>query len=964
MDVSQEILSSITVFMKYARYLPKEYRRENWEELVDRNKNMHIKKFPELKEQIENAYRFVYDKKVLPSMRSMQFAGKPVEINNTRIFNCAYLPVDNWVAFSEIMFLLLGGTGVGFSVQRHHVEQLPEIIKPNPKQTKRYLVGDSIEGWADSVRALMKSYFRGGPKIEFDFSDIRPKGALLITSGGKAPGPGPLKECLIKIENILDAKQNGDKLSSIEIHDIVCFIADAVLAGGIRRAALISLFSADDEEMLSCKSGDWYELNPQRGRANNSAVLLRHKITRKFFMGLWEKVEFSNAGEPGILFTNDKNLGTNPCKPLYSKILTPTGYITFEQARKLSSLEVVLPNGKIARASLPFKTGENKKIMKFDLSNGSSIYGTENHLHQTENGEWKRLDEFSIGDHMKFSNPNIHKDFLVENNKEYEDGMLSGWIIGDGWFFKQKDDKKVAGMCFGVNELDVVALFEKTFEIKTKPHYQKPNTCRVFTTKKHEFIDILEKIGISYEDKLNIEWLRQKSKSFKIGFLRALFTADGSARRQNNCELYSVNKKMLEVVFDVLNEFGIHSTICLHNNERYYLGKDGKQRNNKASYKINVYAGQFKRIGFLSEFKNGLLEKQEAKPIYRHEDNVRITNIEEEFSYEDVYDIEVYDESHSFLDNGIVSHNCVEISLKPNQFCNLCEINVSNIESQEDLNARASAAAFIGTLQASYTNFHYLRPIWKKTTEKEALLGIGATGIASGVFATLDTEQAVRIVLEENERVAKLIGINKAARTTCVKPSGTTSLVLGTSSGIHAWYADFYIRRIRVGKNESIYPYLKENHPELLEDDFFRPNEMACICLPQKAPTGAINRNEEVIDFLERVKLVSQKWVLPGHRTGDNTHNVSATISIKPDEWDKVGKWMWDNREFYNGLSCLPMDTGTYKQTPFEEITEEQYNKLIHSLKAINLDNVFENHDDTNLQGEIACAGPNGCEIK
>ncbi len=299
--------------MKYAKYLPDLQRRETWTELVTRNKEMHLKKYPQLAEEIEEVYKMVYGKKILPSMRSMQFAGKPIEVSPNRIYNCAYMPIDDYRAFGEAMFLLLGGTGVGYSVQKHHVDQLPEIRKPSAKRTKRFLIADSIEGWADAVKALIKSYFTGTSRIDFDFSDIRPKGARLVTSGGKAPGAQPLKECLIKVQGILDAKEDGDKLSPIEVHDMVCHIADAVLAGGIRRAALISLFSADDDEMISCKSGAWWENNPQRGRANNSAVLVRHKVTKEFFMDLWKRVELSGAGEPGIYLTNDKDWGTNPC---------------------------------------------------------------------------------------------------------------------------------------------------------------------------------------------------------------------------------------------------------------------------------------------------------------------------------------------------------------------------------------------------------------------------------------------------------------------------------------------------------------------------------------------------------------------------------------------------------------------------------------------------------------------------
>ncbi len=618
MTVSNEILSEITVFTKYAKYLPKLSRRETWQELITRNKSMHVKKFPKLKKEIEEAYKLVYDKKVLPSMRSLQFAGKSIEISPSRLYNCAYLPIDDVRAFGETMFLLLGGTGVGYSVQKHHVECLPEISKPNTKRHKRFLVSDNIEGWADAVKVLIKGYFVGGPTVDFDFSDIRQKGARLVTSGGKAPGPQPLKDCLIKIQGILDAKENGDKLSPIEVHDIICHIADAVLAGGIRRAALISLFSADDGEMIACKSGTWWETNPQRGRANNSAALVRHKLTKEFFLDLWKRIELSGAGEPGIYLTNDKDFGTNPC--------------------------------------------------------------------------------------------------------------------------------------------------------------------------------------------------------------------------------------------------------C-------------------------------------------------------------------------------------------------EIALRPFQFCNLCEVNVSDVESQEDFNNRVKVATLIGTLQASYTDFHYLRDVWRRTTEREALIGISMTGIGSGTVLGYNMKEAAKIVKEENERVATLIGINKAARCTTVKPAGTTSLVLGCSSGIHAWHSDYYIRRMRVGKNEAIYTYLAINHPKLLEDDYFRPHDTAIICIPQKAPEGSIVRTESPYDLLERIKKVQLEWVKPGHRAGSNTHNVSATVSIKPDEWEGVGEWMWENRQYYNGLSVLPFDNGSYTQAPFTDCTEEVYLQMMEHLKEIDLSEVVEVDDATDQRGEIAC-GPLGCEIR
>lgn len=328
----------------------------------------------------------------------------------------------------------------------------------------------------------------------------------------------------------------------------------------------------------------------------------------------------------------------------------------------------------------------------------------------------------------------------------------------------------------------------------------------------------------------------------------------------------------------------------------------------------------------------------------------------------DVYDIEV-ENNHNFFANGILAHNC-EIALRSYQFCNLCEVNVSNIESLEDFEERVRAATFIGTLQATYTDFHYLRPIWQRTTEKDALVGVSMTGIASGKIFDYDIKSvASKIVKEENKKWAEELGINPAARCTTVKPAGTTSLTLGTSSGIHAWHNDFYVRRIRVGKNEAIYKYLIDNHPEIVEDEYFRPHDTAVISVPQKAPEGSILRTESPLQLLERVKFIHENWVKPGHRTGANSHNVSATVSIREHEWDAVGDWLWNHRTSYNGISVLPYSEHTYKQAPFEDITEDEYNRLSKILHGIDLSQINETEDNTDLSGELACAGGN-CTVE
>ena len=258
MDISQRILSDITIFNKYAKYSEELHRRETWEELCNRNSAMHIKKYPYMEAEVHQAYELVKAKQILPSMRSMQFSGLPIELSNNRIYNCAYMAVNDIAAFWEAMFLLLGGTGLGYSVQLQHIAKLP-VVKGPIERTRRFLIGDSIEGWADAIKVLIKAHFLGKSTPNFDYRDIRPKGARLITSGGKAPGPDPLRICINQLRAVLN-NAKGRKLTSLECHDIMCFIADSVLSGGIRRAALIALFSKSDLDMLSAKAGDWWEI--------------------------------------------------------------------------------------------------------------------------------------------------------------------------------------------------------------------------------------------------------------------------------------------------------------------------------------------------------------------------------------------------------------------------------------------------------------------------------------------------------------------------------------------------------------------------------------------------------------------------------------------------------------------------------------------------------------------------------
>lgn len=615
-SLSNKLISETVSYRTYAKFISHLGRRESLSETINRNMTMHLDRFPKLSRDIIKSYQQVHDLKVMPSMRALQFSGEPILKNNARQYNCSFVNVKDERVFGEILFLLLSGVGVGFSVQQRHIQHLPKIQKP--REEGYFVCQDSISGWAQALDLLMDAYFLGRVKPQFDYGNIRPKGAYLVTTGASAPGPEPLKKMLELVESKLK-NALGRKLTDLECHDIICIISDAVLAGGIRRAALISLFDRNSEQMLKSKSGEWWNTAPWRARANNSAILPRGEVSKEEFYSIFEICQKSGSGEPGFFWTNDLDMGTNPC---------------------------------------------------------------------------------------------------------------------------------------------------------------------------------------------------------------------------------------------------------------------------------------------------------------------------------------------------------VEISLNSNQFCNLTTINQTGIKNDKDFLNRVYAAAMIGTLQASYTDFSYLRESWKNQTEQEALLGVSFTGIAdAGHTVTKELlQKAAKLVLEVNEKYAKKIGINLAARTTAIKPEGSSSCVLSSSSGIHARHSDFYIRRIRMNKDDALAVYLKNTIPNLVEDDIFSSTGIV-LSIPQMSPKDAITRHKETASsLLERALFYRKNWIEEGYRTGPNHHNVSVTISVKEEEWDKLKEDMWKHRNSYSGISLLPFDGGNYVQAPFEDCTQEKFIEMAKLVKEIDLKQIREEKDTNNRIESIACAG-GACEV-
>ncbi len=619
---------------KYARYLPDEQRREVYEETVARGEGMHLRKFahlPELAPHIRRAYDMVRAKRVLPSMRSMQFGGAAIEANNNRIYNCSASLVDRPRVFAEAMFLLLSGCGVGYSVQFEHVEKLPPLRDIDEKKVIHHVIEDTIEGWANALDALVNGYV-GGYHVEFAYHKIRPAGAPLKTSGGRAPGHQKLRLALERVREVLHGAQ-GRQLRPVECHRIMCHAADAVLSGGIRRSAMICLFSLEDSELMHIKSyRGWDKKEPWLANANNSVVLKRDEVREKQFKRIFSMTR--NFGEPGVFFVHDYSHATNPCCEI--------------------GLDPVLVN---------------------------------------------------------------------------TDGTTStGWAM-----------------------------------------------------------------------------------------------------------------------------------------------------------------------------------------------------------------------------------------------CNLCEINAAALGTLDDFVEAAWAATLIGTLQATYTEMPYLGKVTEAIVRRDALLGIGMTGMqdAPHVACNPDFQRTISAkVVEWNREWAAVLGINAAARTTCVKPSGTTSLELGNvGSGIHPHHARRYIRRVTADELEVVFQAFKDANPHMCVR---RPDGKWMVEFPVEAPEGAILKEDlSALQFMEAVRSTQENWVAPGTARDSNvpglSHNVSNTISVRPDEWHVVADYLWRHRDSFTGVSLLSYDGDTiYAFAPFEavrtEAQERRWNELIAGYQPVDYLAMHEAEDGTSLTAEAACA--------
>jgi LAGLIDADG-like domain len=915
MNKGKKLLGDLKFYESYSKsyQLEENWIKETWEESCTNVMQMHYNKFKGNKKLLpflHFAQDMYINKRVLASQRNLQYREEQITQHNHRIFNCSSTYIDRPEVFGEALYVLLGGCGVGYSVEQRFINKLP-LLKKRKEKVITHVIEDSIEGWGIALDKLMQSFFKGSETIRFDGSNIRKEGSF-ISGGFKAPGYEPLKKSLEQIEAILENKINNNdfKLSSLDCHEIICISSDSVLAAGVRRSALIVLFDKEDMLMLNCKTGNWYYDKPWLARANNSIKLLKGKFTQEEFNSYKESIK--QFGEPGIVLVDDIDWTTNPCcftKDV--KILSPTGYINI--GNNIGDLDLINQKGEIVNGSI-WSNGQ-KEVVELSLSNNTKIKCTPEHRFM-DNTENEVLAENSLGLRlMPFYNI----------NREINEFVKYGFIQGDGGLGRLlSETHKGLEVNFGEKDDDVLDLFEIV----------KINDKRTYYL--NDYNEILKSLQFDS----NSLPLRDFPKTYlfwetndKLMFLKGMYSANGCIIKNQRISYKTTCKKLAQELQDTLSFFNISAYITT-NKEKDVLFKNGNYTC-KQSYDINIskYDSVLlfaSKIGFVH------LYKQESLKDLILSKAPKVLNIKN-VGIEEVFDFSLNDDKHWGVVEGVIAHNCeigfIPINPKTDKscwsFCNLNEINGSLCNTEEDFYNACKAAAILGTLQSSYTNIPFLGKETKELIEWEALLGVSITGFMDNpkiLFNPEILQKGAQIVKDINKEIAEIIGINQSARVTCTKPSGNASVLLGTSSGIHPAHSKTYLRIMQMNKNGEVAKMLEKENDCLLENSAWSAsgNDFA-VHIPIEENPDSITKDEITdIQFLEYVKLVYENWVLPGTNlelgySSRVKHNVSNTVTIN--NWDNVFDYIFTNQNSFCGLSFMAeLGDKVYKQAPFTKV--------------------------------------------
>ena len=951
---------------RYARWLENEGRRENWYETVQRYIDFMQNRFKDAysQDEYDEVKNAIMELKVLPSMRALMTAGEALERENVAGYNCAYVAIDSPRAFDEALYVLMNGTGIGFSVEYEFISQMPKIADELFPTETTIVVNDSKLGWAKAYKELIGLLYTGQIP-NWDMSRVRPKGARLKTFGGRASGPEPLNSLFeFTVNTFKNAK--GRQLKAIEAHDIMCKVGEIVVVGGVRRAALISFSDLGDFEMAKAKSGQWWEDNPQRALANNTAVY-KGKPSIGQFLREWRNLYDSKSGERGLQnieadkkhFQNmgrreyDSSIRGNPCLTYDTRLLTEDGLQKIgDLAASGEEFKVCNGNGKYSD-STAFFTGI-KKVFTVNLSNGLSIDLTGNHVIEVMSDS--NAIEVAVSDlepGMKVLPFYSHDVWSGGTTIPDNDAVALGLLFGDG--FVQKNGG--TSVYITTRESEVIDFltdhFGSQFVSIGDDKYKIIGGVKFAAQYGFGFVPLPDR---NLPNSV-FEWSAQSVQSF----FKGVWSANGSSQpTYNRISLKGTNRKMIGDMQKLLSALGFNAYVTT--NSPSEIEWDNGVYISKESYYLNIggayqYVKFQKEVGFLHYHK--MVPPVSSGETYRPR-LVTVNSVQYK-GVEMVYDFNE-PQTHWGWANGMKVHNCNEVRLLPMQFCNLSEVVVSPDDDWDSIKDKVRLATIIGTWQSSLTNFKYLRRGWKKTTEAERLLGVSMTGIFGNKMlydVNSETEKQLTQLkdycVEVNAIHANRLGIEESVATTVVKPAGTTSQLTLTSSGIHPWHSKFYIRRVRGDNKDPMTQMLKDSGVPW-EADVMKPNDTTVFSFPIKAPDDAITRNDvSAVEHLEVWRMFRNNWT---------EHNPSVTINVKEDEWVEVAAWVYGHFDEIGGVSFLPYSDHTYQQAPYEDITEKQYIELAEKMPAVDWDllNEYELTDNTSGSQELACSS-GVCEI-
>ena len=961
-----DLLADYVFLSKYSQR-NSDGRLEHWHETIERIYAMHEVKLNKLglwnigvQEMIHKAMAMENDKKILSSQRGRQFAS-PVETSGilkheAKLYNCCSTYIDRIEVFSEIMYLLLCGCGVGYSLHKEYIDKLP-VVKKQIGEFVTYKIEDSIEGWGDSIKWLMENMFNGRD-TRMDFTAIRPEGALI---DGKfvAPGPEPLIKAHENIKKVMLGAQ-GRKLTSIEVHDIICFIADSVVSGGVRRSAMIALFDKDDDLMLRAKTGSWWTENPQRAMANNS--ILTSVKDRLSYKEMKEKLQvIRQFGEPGVVNVADYSYTVNPC--LFGGTIVgvangENGVRIDELAKRRKWVPVYYKKktGAVAiTEGFAFCKGK-KKVIKLVLSDGSDIICTPEHKILMSNGQYvearktlgKTLSKFFTSNAVKYRTVNS---FTNGYSRQYR--MI--WEYYNG--VKPND--------FDIDHInnDGGDFIENLQAIPKTSHNCKSG---------------MEKKG----DNNPVHRMKRKS-------VNAYNLSCSTSLEKNGRFLGLSNEDMIEIGKQVVAMgLPLNFSTCRSMDDRW-----------PSSFSKNRFGGSFsefvKYVTGEKTYERSLENRKQIKinPTnkFKHlKDDVRVVSIEEA-GEELVYDITVRADEHNFAIithtedenyincSGTFVHNCGEIVMKPSidgksgfAFCNLVEINAERVKTEKEFYEACKVASFVATLQSLYTDFKYLSAASREIAERDRAIGVSITGIyANPILQGEVLKAGAKIVAETNAKWAEAFGINRSRTCTTIKPSGNASSILGLyCSGIHPAHATKYLRRVRIKTYSPEFIALKDTPMvKVLRGD------EAVISFPIEVKSGWIVCKDSVsaVEHLKFIGMVKHYWINKGSiEKKAISNNISATVEVRDDEWDEVAAVLFTNDYLFTGVSLLPkLGDQIYDNAPFQRLSskevKKEFNDIKQYLEANEVDfNVIMSNRDNIYSGDMVAVGCSGgsCELK